>query len=77
MRREPTFGESARMVGPAMTMGEAERLLPTSGGGWDAGDEEAEDDQLLGMETVLSGHQAGWTLMERLYVFNGSFYVVT
>ena len=44
---------------------------------WDGGEEEAEDDELESVSTVLAGHQPGWTMMERLYMFNGSFYVVS
>lgn len=29
------------------------------------------------MKTELLGHAPGWTLMDRVYIFNGSFYVVT
>jgi hypothetical protein len=45
--------------------------------GWDGGMEEAEDDELEGLSTVMTGHQAGWTMFEKLYIYNGSFYVVT
>jgi hypothetical protein len=44
---------------------------------WDGGEESEEDDELEAISTVLKGHQAGWTIFERLYIYNGSFYVVT
>jgi len=44
---------------------------------WDGGEEELEDDQVFPGETKLIAHQPGWTMFDRLYVFNGSFYVVT
>lgn len=44
---------------------------------WDGGEVEDEDDQLEGSRTVLRGHQPGWTLFEKLYIYNGTFYVVT
>ncbi len=36
-----------------------------------------EDDEFTSVETRLFAHSPGWTLFERLYLFNGSFYVVT
>jgi hypothetical protein len=44
---------------------------------WGADAEQAEDDELTGVTTSLKGHEAGWTLMDQVYVFNGSLYVVT
>ncbi|WVQ85943.1 hypothetical protein IAT38_008111 [Cryptococcus sp. DSM 104549] len=44
---------------------------------WDGGEEEEEDDEFEGMATVLKGHAPGWTLFEKLYIYNGSFFVVT
>jgi hypothetical protein len=43
---------------------------------WDE-EEEMEDDEFDNKVTILAGHQPGWTLFERLYLYNGSFYVVT
>jgi len=76
---ETTFGESVKMIGPQVAMGvEGDEFRRTSNGRpWEEGEEEAEDDELGSVFTVLAGHQPGWTMMERLYVFNGSFYVVT
>lgn len=51
---------------------ESVKTLGASGLAWgDDGVEQARSD------TVLLGHQPGWTLMERVYVYNGSLYVVT
>ena len=44
---------------------------------WDSGEEEDEDDGQEAGSTILKGFQAGWTLMDNLYIYNGSFYVVT
>ena len=44
---------------------------------WDGGEEEDEDDELERGASVLRGFQPGWTLVDRLYLYNGSFYVVT
>ena len=67
------------MVGPIvpddMEANEYQQLR--DGHRWDGGEEEAEDDELASVATVLVGHQPGWTIMERLYIFNGSFYVIT
>ena len=46
-------------------------------GSWDEGEEADEDDELEAGATVLRGFQPGWTLVDRLYIYNGSFYVVT
>lgn len=75
--QQMTFGESAKMIGPMVSsVSEVDEFARIRGGKpWDQGDE-AEDDALQSAATVLEGHQPGWTLMERLYVYNGSFYVV-
>ncbi|WWD20713.1 hypothetical protein CI109_105189 [Kwoniella shandongensis] len=77
---EVTFGESVRPVGFGK-VGEVETIdfIPHVDGAkpWDEGEEEAEDDELEGMATIMKGHAPGWTLFERLYIFDGSFYVVT
>lgn len=44
---------------------------------YDGGEDELEDDYAHSGETTLMGHSPGWTVFEKLYVFNGSFYVVT
>ena len=44
---------------------------------WDGGEEEEEDDTVFPGETKLLAHQPGWTMFDKLYVYNGSFYVVT
>ena len=66
------------MIGPnpAIVREADEFSRNRNGKPWDQG-EEAEDDELESVATVLTGHQPGWTLMERLYIFNGSFYVIT
>lgn len=43
----------------------------------EGGEEQAEEDAWTGASTTLKEHQAGWTLMDRVYVSNGSLYVVT
>jgi hypothetical protein len=80
--RELTFAESVRTYGASVAGTGAEADVDVSVGGregrpWDGGEDEAEDDELQGVATLLKGHQAGWTLMDRVYVFNGSLYVVT
>ncbi|EIW69813.1 hypothetical protein TREMEDRAFT_61582 [Tremella mesenterica DSM 1558] len=54
-----------------------EELWGPNGGKWDGGEEEEEDDELESGMTILDGHSHGWTLLQRVYLFNGSFYVVT
>ena len=73
--REKTFGESVKSYGlqSASEMGDARE----GGGSWDTEEESAEDDELEALSTVLKGHQPGWTIFEKLYIYNGSFYVVT
>ena len=69
--RDTTFTESVKSYGIA---------TPDGSGDWDSGargwDGLAEDGNQI-LSTVKLGHQPGWTLFERLYVYNGSFYVVT
>lgn len=36
-----------------------------------------EDDEFADRITHLKGHSPGWTLFEKLYLFNGQLYVVT
>nr|XP_019007353.1 uncharacterized protein I206_07919 [Kwoniella pini CBS 10737]OCF46134.1 hypothetical protein I206_07919 [Kwoniella pini CBS 10737] len=43
---------------------------------WDEGEEEQEDDELESLTTSLKAHSPGWTVMEKLYIYNGSFYAV-
>ncbi|WVR08542.1 hypothetical protein IAU60_005597 [Kwoniella sp. DSM 27419] len=75
--REITFGESVKPVGFGYDdTTEFHPALP-DGKPWDEGEEELEDDELEGLTTVLKGHAPGWTLAEKLYVYNGSLYVVT
>ncbi|KAK4688610.1 hypothetical protein P7C73_g1504, partial [Tremellales sp. Uapishka_1] len=77
--RETTFGESVKTYGLALGDNDIDELVPNHGGvPWDGGEEAAEDDEFLGAaHTTLLGHAPGWTIMDKLYVFNGSFYVVT
>ena len=70
--QEVTFGESVRTYGPNAGIDTIK-----SGPVWDGGEEEAEDDGLAGVQTVLLGHAPGWTLMDRVYIYNGSFYIIT
>ncbi|WVO17415.1 hypothetical protein L204_105107 [Cryptococcus depauperatus] len=44
---------------------------------WAGGEEEEEDDEFQTLSTVLKAHSPGWTIFEKLYIHNGSFYVVT
>jgi len=77
MPRERNYAESVRTYGVSRaSLAEGPDALD-DGHGWDGGVEEAEDDELEGLSTVMTGHQAGWTMFERLYIYNGSFYVVT
>ena len=77
MPRERNYGESVRTYGVSRaSLAEGPDALD-DGQGWDGGVEEAEDDELEGISTKLTGHQAGWTMIEKLYIYNGSFYVVT
>jgi hypothetical protein len=69
---ETTFTDSVRGHGL-----QAIDESPKGDAPWDGGEEEQEDDQVFPGETLNRGHQPGWTLFERLYVYNGSFYVVT
>lgn len=78
--REKTFGESVQTFGVARSSiaeGPDELDEGSRGEFWDGGEESAEDDELEAISTVLKGYQPGWTMFERLYVYNGSFYVVT
>lgn len=78
MPRERNYEESVRTYGVSRTgVAEDEIVQGQSGELWDGGNEAAEDDELEGISTVLKGHQPGWTMFERLYIYNGSFYVVT
>lgn len=80
MPRERTYEESVRTYGVnRATLAESglDELDQGAGQAWDGGYEAAEDDELEGISTVLKGHQPGWTMFERLYIYNGSFYVVT
>ena len=51
--------------------------ISAEGTWWEEGEDEDEDDELENGATVLRGFQPGWTLVDRLYLYNGSFYVVT
>lgn len=77
MPRERNYEESVRTYGVSRaSLAEGPDAL-NEGQAWDGGVEEAEDDELESMSTALKGHQAGWTMFEKLYIYNGSFYVVT
>ncbi|WWC92261.1 uncharacterized protein L201_007215 [Kwoniella dendrophila CBS 6074] len=75
--KELTFGESVKTFG--FGSGETTDDIVENGSGklWDQGEEQQEDDELQGLVTNLKAHSPGWTIMERLYIFNGSFYAVT
>jgi hypothetical protein len=74
VRTEMTFTESIQSHGlqPAPS---DEIVIPEVVG--DGGEEAQEDDVVFPGETKLLGHQAGWTLFDKLYIYNGSFYIVT
>ncbi|WWD07339.1 hypothetical protein V865_005437 [Kwoniella europaea PYCC6329] len=77
---EKTFGESVKTYGFNMNTNIDDDDLPIGGGNgksWDGGEEQQEDDELQGLTTDLKAHAPGWTIMERLYIYNGSFYAVT
>lgn len=78
---QETFGESVKPVGFGSLLGGdvGDRRTGLEGvdKNWDGGEEQAEDDELQGMTTILRGHAPGWTLFDKLYIHNGSFYVVT
>ncbi|WVW80851.1 hypothetical protein I302_102841 [Kwoniella bestiolae CBS 10118] len=76
---EKTFGESVKTYGFSAGV-DLDLDLPSgeeSGQSWDGGEEQQEDDELQGLTTELKAHAPGWTVMERLYIYNGSFYAVT
>ena len=72
-----SFSESVRPVRVDWGEGDLDELRDPSGVSWDGGEEEAEDDEAENAITILDGHAPGWTLFDRLYLYNGSFYVVT
>lgn len=83
--REESFGESVRTYGSS-AITPSSVLSKTGLEEWDQGSEEMAVSSgmgvgntagLEGMKTKLLGHAPGWTLMDRVYIFNGSFYVVT
>ncbi|ODN99466.1 hypothetical protein L198_03310 [Cryptococcus wingfieldii CBS 7118] len=69
---EVLFTDSVKAVG----VGSADVEFG-KGNSWDGGEEEEEDDEFESMATVLKGHSPGWTMFEKLYIYNGSFYVIT
>jgi hypothetical protein len=80
MPRERNYEESVRTYGiNKASLAEGPDDLDQGAGGkfWDGGLEEAEDDELESIATTLKGHQPGWTMFEKLYIYNGSYYVVT
>jgi hypothetical protein len=64
--RELSFTESVRRVGAGGSTGTE---------GYDESEEEGEDDSF--QMSKLLGHAPGWTLMEDVYIFNGSIYILT
>lgn len=73
---EVTFGESVKAVGFGVADAEADYM--NGEGGWDAAFDDGEQyDEFTNLATTLKGHAPGWTIFERLYIYNGSFYVVT
>ncbi|ORX41015.1 hypothetical protein BD324DRAFT_640712 [Kockovaella imperatae] len=83
LAHEKTFGESVQTHGfikaPALGDGDAEDEGEDSSDAVvaDGDGEDDENDTLDGSATVLKGFQPGWTLVDKLYLYNGSFYVVT
>lgn len=83
--RELTFEETVKPVGVAVGGGKevpwSSRIGSTTApSGYDDIDETIEgvmNDELDGITTKMFAHSPGWSLFERLYLFNGSFYVVT
>ncbi|OCF33685.1 hypothetical protein I316_04759 [Kwoniella heveanensis BCC8398] len=75
--KELTFSESVKPVG--FGNDDTTEFSPALADGkpWDEGEEEEEDDELQGLTTIFRAHAPGWTLAEKLYIYNGSFYVVT
>lgn len=73
---EVTFGESVKAVGFGAADAEADYM--NIEGGWEAAfDDDEQYDEFINLATTLKGHAPGWTIFERLYIYNGSFYVVT
>lgn len=91
--RESTFGESVRTYGTSQSgyvmggsagagVGESNRIQGMPDQIWDQGNEDRplsgdSAPEINGLTTELLGHQPGWTLMDRVYLFAGSLYVVT
>lgn len=81
--KEWSYAESVKFVGlkQVAIKEEEEEFAPAHGKvgakPWDGGEEEDEDDGMEKISTDLLGHAPGWTMFERLYIFNDSFYVVT
>lgn len=51
-----------------------------SGSKWLVGEEDEDDEDVIVPvqgETVMKAHQPGWTIFDQLYLYNGSYYVVT
>ncbi|EAL23116.1 hypothetical protein CNBA6410 [Cryptococcus deneoformans B-3501A] len=70
---EVTFGETVKAVGFGAADADADSTKIE--GGWEAALDV--DEQFANLATTLKGHAPGWTVFERLYIYNGSFYVVT
>ncbi|WRT70692.1 uncharacterized protein IL334_007690 [Kwoniella shivajii] len=75
---EVTFGESVKPCGFGNDAEDTTEFIPAlkDGKPWDEGEEELEDDELESSVTILKAHSPGWTVMEKLYIYNGSFYAV-
>ena len=69
---ETTFTDSVKGYGFALP-GEA----PVADSAWSSPEEVLDDGEVMQRETSLLGHAAGWTMFDNLYIYNGSFYVVT
>jgi hypothetical protein len=61
----PLFENQVAKVGFQFTPGE------------DGAESDEELDEYTKMETKLLGHTPGWTMFEKLYIFNGQFWVLT
>lgn len=73
---EVIFGESVKAVGFGAADAEAD-YMNIEGGSESAFDDDEQYDEFINLATTLKGHAPGWTIFERLYIYNGSFYVVT
>lgn len=62
--REPSFEETVQPAGFVSTEGVSH-------------DDTAESDEFADKATLMLGHTPGWTMFERVYIYNGQMVVVT